>query len=285
MNNNQVAKQQNFSVYLAKDSIKNMINSVIGGEKGQSFMTAIISSVSNNPALQDCENSTILSAALIGESLNLSPATFLGQYFMVPFNDKKNNRKVAQFQIGYKGYIQLAIRSGYYKKLNVTCIKEGELKRYNPLDEEIEVQLITDDKKRAKAKTIGYYAMFEYTNGFKKSMYWSFDKMVEHANTYSQAFRARKGYSFWEKDFDSMATKTMIRQLISKWGIMSTELQKAYINDMAVLDENGINYIDNPQDKVESNANTGEFIGEVAPEEDTSNPAGFDTSKFDDPYQ
>ena len=90
-------------------------------------------------------------------------------------------------------------------------------------------------------------------------MYWSFDKMVEHANTYSQAFRARKGYSFWEKDFDSMATKTMIRQLISKWGIMSTELQKAYINDMAVLDENGINYIDNPQDKVESNANTGEI--------------------------
>ena len=155
----------------------------------------------------------------------------------------------AQFILGYKGMIQLAIRSGMYKKLNVLSIKEGELIRYDPLNEEIEVNLIDDEVQRENAETIGYYAMFEYTNGFRKSLYWSKEKMKNHGKTYSKSFD--KSSSFWQKDFDVMAYKTMLRQLISKWGIMSIDMQIAYESDMAVIKEDGSKeYIDNPNNAV-----------------------------------
>ena len=147
------------------------------------------------------------------------------------------------------GYIQLAIRSGQYKKLNAMAIKEGELINYDPLNEEIEVRLIEDELERESAPTIGYYAMFEYLNGFHKAIYWSKDKMMAHANKYSQGFRARKGYTFWEKDFDGMAIKTMLRQLISKWGVMSIEFQKAYEADMGVVRDDTVEYVDNTDDE------------------------------------
>ena len=233
------------TAYLTQDAVKNQINNVIGGKDGQRFISAIVSAVNNNPALQECTNQSILSGALLGESLKLSPSPQLGQYYLVPFNDK-NKGKVAQFQLGYKGYIQLAIRSGQYKKLNVIAIKEGELIRFDPLNEEIEVKLIDDEEAREEAETIGYYAMFEYVNGFKKAMYWSKKKMEAHAMKYSKGYQAKKGYTFWEKDFDGMAYKTMLRQLISKWGIMSIEMASAMDADMAVINEDGTkNYVEN----------------------------------------
>ena len=241
-------QKQTFSAFLATDAMKRKINEMVGGEKGQQFVTSIISAVSTNPQLAECDNASIVSAALLGQALNLSPSPQLGQYYMVPFNDNKRNCKVAQFQIGYKGYIQLAIRSGQYKKLNVLAIKEGELKKYDPLNEELEVELIENEEEREKANTIGYYAMFEYLNGFRKTIYWSKEKMEAHALKYSMGYRAKKGYTFWEKDFDGMAYKTMLRQLISKWGIMSVDLtmQKALESDMAVINDNGTyDYIDN----------------------------------------
>ena len=212
--------------------------------------------VNNNPALQECTNQSILAAALLGESLKLSPSPQLGQYYMVPFNDK-NKGKVAQFQLGYKGYIQLAIRSGQYKKLNVLAIKEGELIHFDPLNEEIEVKLIEDEEAREQAPTIGYYAMFEYVNGFRKAMYWSKKKMEAHALKYSMGYRAKKGYTFWEKDFDGMAFKTMLRQLISKWGIMSIEMQTAIDGDMAVINEDG------SKDYVENEPEASDVIGDA----------------------
>ena len=251
MVNNSLVKQnqkQTFSAFLATDAMKKKINEMVGGEKGQQFVTSIISAVSANPQLAECDNASIVSAALVGQALNLSPSPQLGQFYMVPFNDNKRGCKVAQFQIGYKGYIQLAIRSGQYKKLNVLAIKEGELKRYDSLNEEIEVELIEDEEKRENAETIGYYAMFEYLNGFRKTLYWSKAKMEQHALKYSMGYRAKKGYTFWEKDFDGMAIKTMLRQLISKWGIMSIDLtmHKALESDMAVVKEDGTyDYIDN----------------------------------------
>ena len=236
-----------FSVKIQSDGYKNLINNTLGDPKrAAGFVTAITSAVATNPALQECDPSTILSAGLLGETLQLSPSPQLGQYYLVPFNDRNRGCKVAQFQLGYKGYIQLAIRSGQYKKLNAMAIKEGELISYDPLNEDIEVKLIENESEREAAETIGYYAMFEYLNGFRKVIYWSKEKMVAHANQYSQGFRARKGYTFWEKDFDSMAIKTMLRQLISKWGIMSIEFQKAYEADMGVIRENQEpEYVDN----------------------------------------
>ena len=156
VNNSLVAKQNQrlgITAYLTNDAVKNQINQVIGGKDGTKFISAVVSAVNNNPALQECTNQSILSAALLGQSLNLSPSPQLGQYYMVPFNDK-NKGKVAQFQLGYKGYIQLAIRSGQYKKLNVLAIKEGELIRFDPLNEEIEVKLIDDEEAREQAATI-----------------------------------------------------------------------------------------------------------------------------------
>lgn len=243
---NHQKKEMKFSSFMTSPAVVKKVNDMVGGKNGQQFITSIISAISANPALQQCDGTSILSAAMLGESLKLSPSPQLGQYYMVPFNNK--NGKAAQFQLGYKGYIQLAIRSGQYKKLNVLAIKEGELIRYDPLNEEIEVHLIDDELEREKAKTIGYYAMFEYTNGFKKTMYWSREKMEAHALKYSKGYQAKKGYTFWEKDFDAMAYKTMLRQLISKWGIMSIDMQKAYESDMGTIDENGqVDYIDNPE--------------------------------------
>lgn len=240
-----------FASFINQGAIQNRIAKTIGSERGQRFITAIVSAVNNNSSLAECTNDSIYSGALLGESLNLSPSPQLGHYYLVPFKDKEKG-KVAQFQLGYKGYLQLAIRSGYYKKINVLDIKEGELIKYNPLDEEIEVNLIDNEEKREKAKTIGYYAMFEYTNGFKKTLYWSKNKMVGHAKKYSPGYRAdlNKGtsYTFWSKDFDGMAFKTMLRQLISKWGIMSIEMQNAVEKDMGVINEDGtIDYVDNKQ--------------------------------------
>ncbi len=198
------------------------------------FVSAITSAVAINPALQDCAPDTILSGALLGNSLGLSPSPQLGQYYLVPFNNKDRGCKVAQFQLGYKGYVQLALRSGYYKRLNVMSLKPGELKRYDPFLEEIDIELMDDELARERAQSVGYVAMFEYNNGFRKVLYWSRQKMEAHALRYSQGYKAKKGYTFWEKDFDAMAYKTMLRQIISKWGIMSIELQNAFEQDSVI---------------------------------------------------
>jgi recombination protein RecT len=162
---------------------------------------------------------------------------------MVPYDNKKRGCKEAQFQLGYKGYIQLALRSGYYKRLNVMAVKPGELKKYDPFLEEIELELMDDEIAREKAKSVGYVAMFEYMNGFRKILYWSREKMEAHALRYSKGYAAKKGYTFWEKDFDAMAFKTMLRQLISKWGIMSIDLQTAFEEDRIVM-EDGEQYLE-----------------------------------------
>ena len=264
------AKTQKTSLtaYLTNDAVKNQINKVVGGKNGTRFVSSIVSAVQTTSALQECTNNSILNAALLGEALGLSPSPQLGQFYMVPFKNNKKNCKEAQFQLGYKGYIQLAIRSGYYKKLNVLPIKEGELIRYDPLNEELEVDLIEDDILREEAETIGYYAMFEYENGFRKTLYWSKKKMQAHADKYSSAYSLKiagdiaqgkipekdmwKYSSFWYKDFDAMAMKTMLRQLISKWGIMSIDMQNAFDKDMAVIHEDGTaEYVDNSENSNE----------------------------------
>ena len=231
------------TAYLTQDAVKDQINRVVGGKNGPRFISSIVSAVQATPALQECSNSSILSAALLGESLNLSPSPQLGQFYMVPYDNRNKGMKEAQFQLGYKGYIQLATRSGQYKKLTVLAIKEGELVRFDPLDEVIEVNLIEDEELRENAPAMGYYAMFEYTNGFRKALYWSRAKMEAHAKKYSPGYKKdlEKGtqWTFWAKDFDGMAYKTMLRQLISKWGIMSIDMIQAMDADMAVIHEDG----------------------------------------------
>lgn len=255
MNSNKVMTKPKFSVAIQTEQYQRLINNTLGDpNQARRFIASISSAVATNKDLQECDAGTILSGALLGEALNLSPSPQLGQYYLVPFKDK-NKGKVATFILGYKGYIQLAIRNGYYKKINVIELKEGELKKFDLMTEEIEVDLITDDEKRENAKTVGYYAMFEYLNGFKKAIYWSKDKMIAHADKYSPAF-TKKGYevllagkvkqedmwkysSHWYKNFDDMAKKTMLRQLISKWGVMSIEMREAFEKDETIIKEDG----------------------------------------------
>lgn len=239
MKNTLVSQEKTFPAFIKSEKVLQSLTKTLGSEtKKSEFVSSVISAVQTNPALQNCDFNSIVNAALLGSSLKLAHSPQLGQYYMVPYN------KNAQFQLGYKGYIQLAIRSGKYKKLNVLPIKEGELIKYDPLNEEIEVNMIEDEDEREKAKTIGYYAMFEYHDGFRKVLYWSYSKMLAHAKRYSKSFNSST--SVWKSDFDAMACKTMLRQLISKWGTMSVDFQKAYENDMAVITEKGPQYVDNP---------------------------------------
>ena len=231
----QKSKKMSFSAFIGNDNTqKAIMNTLQDSARTKTFTSSLISAVTTNPALMECDSTSIISAALLGESLNLSPSPQLGHYYMVPFNDTKTGVKKAQFQLGWKGYYQLALRSGQYKNIDAVAIKEGELVSFNPITGSVELKPIEDPVEREKAKTVGYYAFFEMINGFRKEMYWSKEKMEAHALKFSQGYRAKKGYTFWERDFDAMALKTMYRQLISKYGIMSIEMQRAYVNDMAV---------------------------------------------------
>lgn len=301
-------KKVGLTAYLTGDAVKAQISKVVGGKNGDQFVSSVIAAVQQNPQLKECSNPSILSAALQGHALKLSPSPQLGQYYMVPFKDKRRGTTEAQFQLGYKGYVQLAIRSGYYKKLNVLAIKEGELIRYDPLSEDIEVQLIEDDVERENAPTTGYFAMFEYENGFRKTMYWSKQKMAAHAEKYSFAFARNGGLkslealeagkipekdmwkysSFWFKDFDAMALKTMLRQLISKWGIMSIDMQKGYESDIGMVtrEDGTVEYVDVEngvaEDDGEKIVDMPEGHGEVVQEQPATAPAEPATSADDD---
>ena len=280
-----VAPATTISGYLGQDKIKTWINGMIGSEKeAQKFISSIISATSTNLALQNCDHASIVSSALLANALQLSLSPQLGLAYMVPFEDKKNQRIVATFVLGYKGYLQLAVRSGKYKKINVIAINQGEFVRYDPLTEELFVNLIQDDEEREKAPTVGYYAYFELCNGFQKTLYWSKKKMLIHADKYSKAFSidAKKGKeprfdkvsyadfeagkvpesemwkysSFWYKDFDAMAFKTMLRQIISKWGIMSIDMQDAYEKDgIAMSESEEYDYYGAPPAEIVSAAN------------------------------
>ena len=242
---NEVVKaegKKNIVGFLTSEVAKKSIEDVVGKKDSQRFVSALVSAVQTNPTLAECTNNSLLNAALIGHSLNLPQSPQLSYFYLVPFNNSKKGVKEATFQLGYRGYIQLAMRSGQYQKINACDIREGELKSYNPITDEYVFEPELDYVKR------GYFIL---NNGFKKEIYWDKDRMEAHAKRYSASYR--KGWdSFWKSDFDEMARKTIIRQLISKWGIMSVDLEKAYESDMAVIRDDGSNdYIDNIPDEPE----------------------------------
>ena len=265
---NLTPQKPKFSVAITTKGYQTLINNTLGDpQRARRFVSAITSAVAVNPALQECEAGTILAGALLGESLNLSPSPQLGQYYLVPFKSKaKYDRQgnlispeviKAQFVLGYKGYIQLALRSGAYADLDVMDIKQGEYLGKDPMTGKPRFSFIEDDDERDRLETIGYMAYFEYLNGFRKVVYWSREKMLSHADKYSPAFSAKsfqdiqdgkiaekdmwRYSSFWYKNFDDMAKKTLLRHIISRWGVMSPEMQTAFERDSSVseIGENG----------------------------------------------
>ena len=273
-----------FNNLIGSNLMKTKIYQMVGRTDAQEFITSITSAVNTNPALAECDAQSIISAALLGQSLHLKPSPQLGYFYMVPFNNKKKNCKEAQFQIGYKGYLQLAIRTGEYVDIDAIEIREGEYKGRNRLTGKPEFEFVDDDAIRENLPVIGYMAYFEMKNGYIKRLYWSKEKMVKHADEYSQAFSAKKleelqagkipqnelwkYSSFWYKNFDEMAKKTMLRQLLSKHGLLSTEMQKAVESDQAVIDEElKPHYVDNPNviDNEEQNEEPLQIEKQTAP--------------------
>lgn len=253
------SNQPKFSVFMNQEQIKGLVSQAVG-KNAQRFTASIISAVSTNATLQKCTQRSILSGALLGESLGLSPSPQLGQYYLVPFDKKDRQGNVietnAQFVLGAKGYKQLAMRSGQYLDIDVLEIKEGEYKGRDKFTGKQRFEFIENDDERDALPTVGYMAYFELLNGFRKQVYWTKAKMLKHADTYSPAFRADKydDYingkipknelykysSFWYKNFDEMAFKTLLRHLISQWGVMSIEMQDAFVRDNAVIKEGGV---------------------------------------------
>lgn len=270
-----VRQKPKFSVAVQTEGYQKLINNTLGDpERAKRFVAAITSAVAVNPALQECEAGSILAGALLGESLNLSPSPQLGQYYLVPFkqavkdangktvykidaegnklkDDKgrwiKETESKAQFIIGFKGLLTLAIRSGQYKDIDAMEIHQGEYLGRDKETGKPMFSFVEDDDKRDELPVVGYMAYFEYLNGFRKTLYWSKDKMMKHADKFSAAFKASdyetfvsgaydekdawKYSSYWYQDFDGMAKKTMLRQLITKWGLTSIEMQKAVVSD------------------------------------------------------
>lgn len=263
--NNQIVTKPKFSAVISSDNYKKMINNTLQDpERAKRFVASITSAVATNPALQECEPATIVSGALLGEALNLSPSPQLGLFYLVPYKNAKKGTTDAQFTLGYKGYIQLAIRSGQYKDIDVIEVKEGEFKGRDKQTGKLKFEFIEDEVLRLTKPTIGYLGYFELLNGFYKQLYMSKEEMEIHADKYSKAFNLAdykkllagqipekdmwKYSSFWYRDFGTMAFKTVLRRLISKYGIMSIEMQEAYSKDMAVMKEDGTyDYVDSPE--------------------------------------
>lgn len=252
-------KQESVSAYLnGKIGSALVSNAISDKNKAARFVTSLITLCSMNPDLQDCDRATLVSAALNAETLGLPLNNQMGFGYVLPYKDKKNNRTVAQFQVGWRGIIQLMIRSGQMKKIHVIEVRAGELVKFNPILNDFEFSYLSNEEERAKAPVIGYYCFFETTNGYVQELYWTREKMELHAKTYSPGYASdlAKGtaYTFWSKDFDGMAKKTMLKQ-ISKFAPMSVDLVKAIESDQAVINEDGTyEYIDgnDNEDIVES---------------------------------
>lgn len=237
---------------LATEAIRKQMKSLLGDKAGH-FMMAIVGVVEGTPQLQDCEPQSIINSAIASATLDLPIEKNLGYAYIVPYKDK------AQFQMGYKGYIQLALRSGQYKYINSIEIKEGELENYNLLTGEFNFKFIEDINQRLEAKTIGYASYIEFTNGFRNTLYMTKEQIENHAKKYSQSYGydLSKGYSNsnWSKNFDSMALKTVLKLNLSKFGALSVNVQKALQIDgssiKSISEEGTINveYVDNTNEE------------------------------------
>lgn len=230
-----IQKSTSVKSLLSTDNVKSKFQEILK-DRAAGFTANLAVMVNNSVALSKCEPLSVISAAVVSASLDLPLDPNLGFAAVVPFGDK------AQFQIMYKGLIQLAQRSGQYKTIGVTEIFDGELKSQNRLTGEYEF----DFAAKTSERVIGYAAYFKLLNGFEKTIYWPIEQVDKHGKRFSQTYK--KGFGLWKDDFDNMAKKTVLKHLLSRWGILSIEMQKAVKFDQSVVKdvENGeVEYIDN----------------------------------------
>lgn len=213
--NNQLAKVP-VKQLVQNDKVKGMIANVLH-ERAPQFATSIVSIVNSNRSLANVDQMSVIQSAMVAATLDLPIDQNLGYVWLVPYKGK------AQAQIGYKGYIQLAQRSGQYRAMNAVTVHEGELTSWNPLTEEIGY----DPTKRTSDNVVGYIGYFKLLNGFEKTVYWSREQIEQHRARFSKA----GNNSPWASDFDAMALKTVLKSMLTKWGPMSTQLAEAVSKD------------------------------------------------------
>lgn len=300
MENNKIAKHQNpvtVKGLLSNINYKKRFEDILG-KKAPGFISSIIN-VSQSPSLKDCDPGSIIGAAVVAATLDLPIDQNLGFSYLVPYNDKKKG-KIAQFQMGYKGFIQLAMRSGQYKTINACEVYEGDIKSFNRFTGEIEFNELNTNRD----KIVGYIAYFRLTNGFEKYLYMTIDELERHGKEYSQSYKSKNDFisknSLWATNFESMATKTVLKRLLSKFGILSIEMQKAVLADQAEISDNIIHdgdvssnsrYVDNEvvdasyevKEEINKNANktTIEITNDSKKTKDQSNTTE-QTSMLDD---
>lgn len=241
---------QLFNQTITNPSTQKYLADVLG-ERKASFVNNLTALVANSVALQECEPLTVMFAAMKATALDLPLDSNLGFAYCIPYKDNKNNRTVGQFQMGYKGYKQLALRSGQFAIIpNATEIKEGELIYRNRLTGECKFNFIEDDAERVKKKTVGYASYFRLLNGAESTFYMSIEEMNAHATRYSQTYRSKdsriKASSKWSTDFDDMAKKTVLKLNLSKNAPLSVEMKEAIQADQSIqFEANKYEYIDN----------------------------------------
>ena len=295
-------KKENISVvsqlkgFISQDTVKKKFAEVLG-QKAPQFMASITNVVAGSDQLKKCNANTIMSAAFVAATYDLPIDSNLGFAAIVPYNNSKYNPQTkqfdkhmeAQFQIMYKGFIQLAIRSGYYEKMNCSVVYNDELVSYNQITGEVDfVTDFSQCKQRMNGKSediAGYYAWFKLLTGFRKELFMTKAEVENHARKYSTAYRNdlnnnKKG-SKWTTDFDAMALKTVIKLLLSKWGILSVDMQRAITDDQKTFDESGNeDYGDNKPDVIEAE-DPFQTVGDTSDSQIDGEQTGEEIEEFD----
>lgn len=238
--------------FFERDDVKSKFKELLG-KRATSFITSVLQITAQNSLLAKADPASIYQAAAVAATLDLPLNQNLGFAYIIPYKSKQPDgsyKDVAQFQIGYKGFIQLAQRSGQFKTISAAPIFEGQLIEQNPL-----TGFVFDFTKKTSDKVIGYAAHFALLNGFEKTLFMTADDLKKHGTRFSQTFK--KGYGLWKDDFDSMAIKTVIKLLLSKFAPLSVEMQKAIITDQAVVkdaDSDDLTYEDHEVIEVDKEA-------------------------------
>lgn len=292
-NNSQLSRQNNQVNTVNPPAIKDLVHNEafikkaqdVLGSKTQTFMTSVLSLVNSDKLFQECNSYELYNTCLMSASLGLPFDKNLGFAYIIPYKNRKTGVVTPQFQMGYKGYIQLAQRSGLFKTINVTDVRDGELGSSNRLTGERTWNWVEDDAEREKLPVIGYVAYFELQNGFSKEEYWSVAKAEAHAKRYSQNY-AKYNSGVWRDEFDAMAKKTVLKLLLKTYAPLSVEMQKAIDADQA--DGEG-NYVDRKRDIEVSSAEIGSseervMEGEVVDEQVKKTPQqqGLDFDQFEE---
>ncbi|MFL1781194.1 recombination and repair protein RecT [Candidatus Hepatincolaceae symbiont of Richtersius coronifer] len=233
--------------FLNSDKIKSHFIAILGEKKYNSFLSSILAVVRNNTLLLKADPASIAAASKVAATLDLPINQNLGFSYIVPYKGS------AQFQIGYKGFIQLAIRSEQFKNLTVSSLTKSQFKFYNPVKDE----LIYDFQDNSNPEIVVYVAYMQLINGFEKYFVMTVEELKHYAITYSQSFKS--GFGVWKDNFKAMAEKTVLKLMLSKYAPLSTEMQTAIEKAQATIEGEFNVYPDNskdePKEKISKNSN------------------------------